>query len=206
MSATATEPPTSRPEDEQRLVEQARAGDGRAFGVLYERYVDRVFSFVLFRVRDEALAEDLTQDVFIQVMRGLDGYTWHGTLAPWVLRIARNAVIDHWRRVARRPERPISAVEVETGDEAEDNRISRMVDEEGEVAILQAEAMLDRAAFQRASAQLTDLQRDVLALRFASGLSIRETAEAMDKSDGAIKNLQHHAVRALRRALGWDAS
>ena len=70
-------------------VERARAGDGQAFGALYERYADRVYSFVLFRVRDESVAEDLTQDVFIQVLRGLAGYAWQGTLAPWVLRIGR---------------------------------------------------------------------------------------------------------------------
>lgn len=191
--------------DERSLVESARAGDARAFGTLYERYVDRVYSFVLFRVRDESVAEDLTQDVFIQVLRSLDGYDWRGTLAPWLLRIARNTVIDHWRRIGRRPERPISAVESDDDGDDEDSRIGRIADEEGEVAIVQAEAMLDRAAFQRASALLTDLQREVLALRFASNLSIRETAEAMNKSEGAIKNLQHHAVRALRRALGWDA-
>lgn len=194
------------PADERDLVERARAGDGQAFGVLYERYVDRVYSFVLFRVRDDELAEDLTQDVFIQVLRALEGYDWRGTLAPWVLRIARNTVIDHWRRAARRPERAMSTVETDGDGDDEDGRIGRLADEEGEMAIVQAEAMLDRAAFQRASAQLTDLQREVLALRFASGLSIRETADAMDKSEGAIKNLQHHAVRALRRALGWDAT
>lgn len=192
--------------DERSVVEAARAGDADAFGLLYERYVDRVYSFVLFRVRDSSVAEDLTQDVFVQVLRGLDGYDWRGTLAPWLLRIARNTVIDHWRRIARRPERPLSAVEADAEGDEEDSRIGRMADEEGEVAIVQAEAMLDRAAFLRASAQLTDLQREVLALRFASGLSIRETAEAMHKSEGAIKNLQHHAVRALRRALGWDAA
>jgi len=194
----------SDPADERRLVEAARSGDGQAFSELYERYVDRVYSFVLFRVRDDSVAEDLTQDVFVQVLRGLDGYDWRGTLAPWLLRIARNTVIDHWRRVGRRPERPISAVESDEDGDDEDTRIGRVVDEEGEVAIVQAEAMLDRAAFQRASGQLTDLQREVLALRFASGLSIRETAEAMNRSEGAIKNLQHHAVRALRRSLGWD--
>lgn len=204
MRETLAERALSNPMDERALVDRARAGDGQAFGLLYERYVDRVYSFVLFRVRDESVAEDLTQDVFIQVLRGLDGYDWRGTLAPWLLRIARNTVIDHWRRLGRRPERPMSAVEAEIDGDDEDSLIGRVADEEGEMAIGQAEAWLDRAAFQRAAAQLTDLQREVIALRFASGLSIRETADAMSRSEGAIKNLQHHAVRALRRALGRD--
>lgn len=204
LGETLAERALSNPMDERALVDRARGGDGQAFGQLYERYVDRVYSFVLFRVRDAGVAEDLTQDVFVQVLRGLDGYDWRGTLAPWLLRIARNTVVDHWRRTGRRPERPMSAVEAEGDGDDDESMIGRVVDEEGDVGIVQAEAWLDRAAFQRAAAQLTALQREVIALRFAAGLSIRETADAMGRSEGAIKNLQHHAVRALRRALGRD--
>jgi len=98
----------------------------------------------------------------------------------------------------------MSAVEAEGDGDDDESMIGRVVDEEGDVGIVQAEAWLDRAAFQRAAAQLTALQREVIALRFAAGLSIRETADAMGRSEGAIKNLQHHAVRALRRAIGRD--
>ncbi len=65
-----------------------------------------------------------------------------------------------------------------------------------------AEASLDRGHIMAATARLTDLQQQVIALRFSAGLSIRETAEVMQRSEGAIKNLQHHALRALRRELG----
>jgi RNA polymerase sigma-70 factor (ECF subfamily) len=182
--------------DERRLVERAREGDAGAFGQIYQHYVDRVYSFVIFRVRDRAVAEDLTQDVFVQVLRGLDAFDWRGSLAPWLLRIARNTVVDHWRRIGRRPERTLSAVEAGEDDE-DDNRINRLVAEE-DAGLAQAEGALDRARIARAASQLTELQQQVLALRFAAGLSIRETADAMGKSEGAIKNLQHHAVRSLR--------
>lgn len=189
--------------DEHRLVEAARQGDGGAFGQLYQRYVDRVYSFVVFRVRDRTVAEDLTQDVFLQVLRGLDAFDWRGSLAPWMLRIARNTVVDHWRRSGRRAERTMTAVEAGDEDD-EDSRIDRMVAEE-DTGILRAEHALDRARLVRAAAHLTELQQQVVALRFASGLSIRETADTMGRSEGAIKNLQHHALRALRHQLGSDA-
>jgi len=185
--------------DERRLVEHARRGDGAAFGQLYQRYVDRVYSFVVFRVRDKPLAEDLTQDVFLQVLRGLDAFDWRGSLAPWLLRIARNTVIDHWRRMGRRPERTLTSAEAGEDDE-EDNRLDRLMADEDDDLYL-AERSVDWARVAQAATRLTELQRQVLGLRFAAGLSIRETAEEMGKSEGAIKNLQHHALRALRSHL-----
>lgn len=186
--------------DERKLVDRAKRGDVEAFGQIYQRYVDRVYSFVVFRVRDEALAEDLTQEVFIQALRALGSFDWRGSFAPWLLRIARNTVIDCWRRQARRPERPLSAVEAGE-DEEDESRIDRLVAEDGPDAVARAEQALDRERIMAAMAFLTALQQEVLALRFTSGLSIRETADVMGKSEGAIKNLQHHAVKALKRQL-----
>ncbi|RIL06330.1 hypothetical protein DCC79_15485 [bacterium] len=195
------EPSELRPETtaEHRLVDAARAGDAQALGRLYQLYVDRVYSYVIFRIRDRSVAEDLTQDVFMQMIRGLDAFDWRGSLAPWLLRIARNTVVDHWRRSGRRPERTLTAAEV--GDEDDDdNRLDRLVAEE-DPGLDRAERLLDRTRLARAAAHLTELQQHVVALRFAAGLSIRETAEAMGRSEGAIKNLQHHALRGLRQQL-----
>jgi RNA polymerase sigma-70 factor (ECF subfamily) len=192
--------------DERDLVERSRQGDRAAFGEIYQRHVDRVFAYVHFRVRERALAEDLTQDIFMQAIRGLDGYEWQGSIAPWLLRIARNAVIDHWRRMGRRPERTLSAVEAGEGDEDERNRIMRLAVSEEEQGLERADRALERARIARAAKHLTELQQRVLALRFAADLSIRETAEAMGRSEGAIKNLQHHAVRALRQQLEAEES
>lgn len=190
----------SAPGEEEALVARACGGDTAAFGLLYQRYVDRVYSYLRFRVRDPALTEDLTQEVFIQVMRGLATLEWRGSLAPWILRIARNTVVDHWRRSGRRPERTLTAVEAGEMDE-DDNRMDRLLAQE-EPGLELAELWLDRARIEAASRHLTDLQQQVLALRFAADLSVRETAEAMGRSEGAVKNLQHHAVRSLREQLG----
>lgn len=190
---------------ERRLVEQAQRGDTQALGQLYQRHVDRVYSYIVFRVRDEALAEDLTQDVFFQAMRALESFDWRGAVAPWLLRIARNTVIDHWRRRARRPEWAMSVLEDE--DEGDDKRLDRIVADEDTEAMSAVEFLVDRARIAAAAEHLTELQRQVVALRFASGMSIKETADVMGKSEGAIKNLQHHALRALRRQLaGYEAA
>lgn len=189
--------------DERQLVERAKKGDGDAFEQLYRAYVDRVYSYIAFRVRERELAEDLTQEVFIQALRALDGFDWRGSLAPWLLRIARNTVVDYWRRLGRRRDRALSVAEA--GEESdEDSLIGRMPDMDGEEAVSRAEHALDRQRFAVAAAGLTDLQQQVLALRFSAELSIKETAEIMGRSEGAIKNLQHHALRALKRQLGWD--
>jgi RNA polymerase sigma-70 factor (ECF subfamily) len=185
---------------ELRLIKRAQQGDSQAFGLLYQRNVDRVYSFVLFRVRDTALAEDLTQDVFFQAMRALEAFDWRGSVAPWLLRIARNTVIDHWRRTARRPERTMSALEGD-GDDEDDRRLDRLVADDDQASELGAELALDRERIAKAAALLTDLQQQVVALRFAAELSIKETADVMGKSEGAIKNLQHHALRSLKRSL-----
>lgn len=189
--------------DERRLVERAQRGDGDAFEQLYRTYVDRVHAYIVFRVREQELAEDLTQEVFIQALRALDGFDWRGSLAPWLLRIARNTVVDHWRRLGRRKDRGLSVAEAgEDGDE--DSLIGRMPDVQSEEAVVKAEQAIDRQRFAVAAAGLTNLQQQVLALRFSAEMSIKETAEIMGRSEGAIKNLQHHALRALRRELGWD--
>ena len=130
----------------------------------------------------------------------MDSFDWRGSLAPWLLRIARNAVVDHWRKAARRQERPWSSIEPEGDDEL--SRLEKMVaEDEGQSGMARAEQVLDRESLIKAAEQLTDLQQQVLALRFSAGLSIRETAEVMKRSEGAIKNLQHHALKGLRRQL-----
>ncbi len=186
--------------DERELVSRAQAGDSGAFGAIYQRHVDRVYSYVAFRVRDPTLAEDITQDVFLQALQALRGFDWRGSVAPWLLSIARNAVIDHWRRVGRRHERAESAL-AGIEEEGDGGLLERTESGAAAAALAGAEMAIDRRLLLAAAERLTELQQQVLALRFAAGLSIEETARVMGKSEGAVKNLQHHALRALRRQL-----
>jgi RNA polymerase sigma-70 factor, ECF subfamily len=175
--------PQGRPitdSNERRLVEAAQA-DRRQFADLYELHFDRVYAFIARRVRDRASAQDLTSEVFHHALEGLDRYEPRGVpFIAWLLRIASNKLADHWQRLAR--ERDISPP---------------------------AESMepdyheLDRqAALFRAVNELPEDQRRVLEMRFLEQKSIRETAEGLSRSEGAIKQLQFRALENLRVRMG----
>lgn len=178
---------------ERRLVERAVAGDRDAFGLLYERTVDDVYSYVKLRVREVGLAEDLTQDVFLRALRALDTFEWRGSLLPWLIRIAHNRIANHWRTVGRSPfltplpEDDPAQAQPEIADPAAASAI---------------EPTLMPRDFDLHLARLTALQREVIALRFGAGLSLAETAGLLGRSTNAIKNLQHNALASLRRRIG----
>jgi RNA polymerase sigma-70 factor (ECF subfamily) len=181
------------------LVARAQNGDAAAIGELYQRHVDRVYSYISFKVQDRTVAEDLTQEVFLHAIRALNSFKFRGSVTPWLMSIARNVVVDHWRRRSRRPEDALSTLEGET--EEEGGLLDRLG--AGEVVLPddRAELVLTRDRIVKAAVHLTELQRQVVALRFAAGLSVKETADAMARSEGAVKNLQHHALKALKKVL-----
>lgn len=173
-------------EEEKRLVERARAGERQAVAAIYQEHFDRVYRYIALRVGDRMEAEDLTQQVFLKAMESLASFRWRGSpLIAWLFRIAHNVVINHLRRAAKREASPLDEQMVAAVDRPE--------------AVVELKLTLEQ--LNRAMEQLTELQRQVIALRFAGGLSLAETARAMDKKEGAIKALQHSALNALRRTL-----
>lgn len=175
-----------RVQEEARLAQAAKEGSGEAFARLYELYFERVYRYVLVRVGNPAQAEDLAGDVFIRAFEALKSYAWRGVpFSAWLFRIAHNRVVDHHRKEAGREPVYLDGPVSFEGDDPHDAVVLKM----------NIEAALG------ALEELTNSQRQVIALRFASGLSIAETAKAMGKNEGAIKALQHSAIRALRRVL-----
>jgi len=172
---------------------RAARGEPGAFGRIYERHVDAVYRYVHFRVRDAALAQDLTHDVFVRALDGVRGLREPGRVAGWLLRIAHNQVANHWRWRDARPED-------RARDRESDLAGARAAPGPGR-AFDGAEARVDAERALAAATALTDLQREVVALRFVAGLSLEETATAMGRSVNAVKNLQHHALRGLRDRL-----
>lgn len=174
------------------LVDRARTGDPEAFASLYDRYVERVYRFVLYRVSgDAALAEDITSEVFLRALRKIKTFTWQGRdVGAWFLTIGRNLVLDHFKSGRFRLEMVGAepAVAGGIGDEvidAEDEALQRI--SHGELY----------AALQRLGTE----QQEVIYWRFLQGYSVAETAAAMAKSEGAIKALQYRAVKALYRLV-----
>ncbi len=177
------------------LVDRAREGDSQAFAALYDRYVERVYRFVVYRVQgDSALAEDITSEVFLRALRKIKGFQWQGRdVGAWFLTIARNLVLDHFKSGRSRLE--VLGIETPIGDD-------RVIDAE--------DAALSRVATQdlyKAIQRLGNEQQEVIYWRFLQGYSVAETAAAMGKTDGAIKALQYRAVKALYKlvVVGEDA-
>lgn len=175
--------------DEATVDEMARAatdGDIESVGRLYDALVGPIYRYVAIRVRRREDAEDLTQLVFERIVTALPRYRHNGKpFAAFAFRIARNAVIDHQRRL--RPTEPLGTI-AEPRDGLELEAISLRDEEIREL----------RAALRR----LTPDQREALALRYAAGLSAEEAARVMGRQAGTIRGLTFRAIEALRRHLG----
>lgn len=190
-SATQYPVSNSRPslDDEAKLVQQAQAGNSESFAVLYQAYIQAVHRFVLLRVGEAALAEDITADIFTRAIDGLPRYSNRGLpFGAWLFRIARDRVIDYYRQSARRPTAILN------------DGLASDLPNPGTLA----ESAEMVAALQVALEQLTDEQRDVIQFRFMEDWSLEETARAMNKSANAIKALQHRALNTLNRLMNGN--
>lgn len=175
------------PADAQ-LVRDAQAGDPSSFGQLYERYFDKVYGYLSFKLGSASEAEDVTEQVFLKALESLGSYKWTGVpFQAWLFRIAHNLMVDALRRRVRRPSASLDEA-LPVADERRD------IDPE---AML--EANLTREGLIVAVSRLTELQRQVIAYKFAGGLSNAEVAHLMGKSEGAVKALQHAALASLQR-------
>ena len=163
------------------LVEAAQRDPAR-FADLYECHFERVYVYVARRLSDRAAAEDVTSEVFHQALANLGRFEWRGTpFVAWLLRIAANAIVDHWRRASREQQ-----LAEEDGPESFPVNASNIDEVER------------RALLFRLVPKLPPDQRRVIEMRFAEERPIREIAQAMGRSEGAIKQLQFRAIQALR--------
>ena len=168
------------PADERLLIEAAQRDPSR-FGELYESHVNRVYAYIIRRVRDRAAAEDLTSEVFHHALANLHKYEWRGiAFAAWLYRIAANTITNRWEHSRR-----------ETGELDPEDHASGGMEE------IERRAMLF---------QLVDLlpadQRRVITERFVEQKSIREVALELGRSEGAVKQLQWRALETLREQMG----
>jgi RNA polymerase sigma-70 factor (ECF subfamily) len=174
--------------DDAQLVRSAAAGDAAAFGVLYDRHFTAVYGYVFLRVRDRMEAEDVTSETFMRALRSLHRYEPRAPFAAWLVRIARNLVIDRARGSTRREANERAAA------------TPGSVDPERE-ALARIEGRELRAALDG----LSELQREVLILRFYSDLTTEEVCAVLGKGPSTVRGIQHRAIAALRRSMAGAA-
>lgn len=174
-----------------------QAGDGDAFGPVYEHYLPRLYRYCLARLRHPLEAEDAAEDIFVRILSSVDRFQWRplggdrSPFAAWIFRIAHNHLVSIYRRAAVRPRSaPLS-------ESIPDER-------RGPEELAERSSEIDEAF--AAVDLLPEAQRDVVLLRFGSGLSVAETAAALNKNEGNVKVLQHKGIRRLREIFAGEGA
>lgn len=181
--------------EESTLVDLLRRAqeeqDPQAYDGIYLLYADRVFRYILVRVGDVDTAEEITSQLFVHLIERLNKYR----IAPadnvaifsaWLYRMTYNKMVDAIRRTRRSPQMPIDVIQdMPTGQVVSDDVIQKIEHEQLLGTLL----------------QLNEAQRDVILLRFIEGYNIAETAQIIQKTEGAVKALQHRAIGNLRRHI-----
>ncbi|OGN89221.1 MAG: hypothetical protein A2Z74_07180 [Chloroflexi bacterium RBG_13_46_9] len=153
---------------------------------LYEEYYDKIARYIYTRIGDKSEAEDLASEVFLKALKSIKTYRDTGPpMQAWLFKIAHNLVVDHLRKVSRIKTVPIDTVEI--------------IDDNDPVDA--AEKRIEMEKVGEAMVQLTKEQREVLRLRFFGGLTSREAAGVLNKSDGAVREMQRAALERLRQLL-----
>ncbi len=180
------------PEDRERLialVDLARGGDREAFGLLYDHYHGAVYRFLYYRTRSVTLAEDLTSETFFRALRRMSDFRWQGKdFGAWLMTIARNLTTDHFKAGRTRLEHTVEDMGLH--DDGHDDG--------PESTVLSA---ITNELLMEALTQLPAEQQDCLVMRFLQGMSIAETAAALERSEGAVKQLQLRGVRNLAKLM-----
>ena len=173
--------------DERLLIEAAQQDPAR-FGELYENHFERVYAYVVRRVGDRAETEDLTAEVFHHALANLKKFEWRGIpFAAWLFRIAANLISDRWQKAGR--------------EITDDSKLA-----EAQASTVEIKEVERRATLFRLVDTLPAEQRRVVVLRFVEEKSIKEVAQEIRKSEGAVKQLQFRALTTLRtRMEGADA-
>src|ERR1700733_9953426 len=173
---------------EEKLIKQAVRGVSSAFGPLYDHYQPMIYRFVLVKVGRREDAEDITHQVFMSAWQNIRGYKHRGhPFSSWLYQIARNLVIDHYR--AKKNDVSLDKIDPDS-------------------SIIPAAAQFDlslKLQVEKVHIAIRELKpdyQDVIIMRFVEDMSLKETAAVLKKSEGAVKLIQHRAVKELKKKLG----
>jgi len=172
-----------------RLVDKAAGGDFEAFGNLYGIYLDRIYRYVRYQVKDSMTAEDITEEVFVKAWKAIRSCRGKGkTFSAWIYRIAHNHLINTLRTTKK-------CVSIETEDLTEFREPESAIDN-----------ILDGQELSELLTHLPQKQKQVIILKFIEGMNNREIGKIMNKSEGAIRLLQMRALTTLRQVIGGGRS
>ena len=167
------------------LVERAQAGDREALEELYLIHFDRIYSYLHLSVGNRHDAEDLTTQTFLKMLEAIGRFRWQSVpFSAWLFRIAHNLAIDHFR--ARRRVQPEDEVPEPPGQE-ESSAEQQAMESIGQAGML---TLIERLSME---------QRQVLTLKFLFGFANADVAGILDKTEGAVKSLQHRALASLQK-------
>ncbi|MBS3751247.1 MAG: sigma-70 family RNA polymerase sigma factor [Anaerolineales bacterium] len=174
---------------ETDLIEQATNGDASAFGQLYEKYIDQIYSYIYYRTSGKQEAEDLTSRVFLRALRAIEDYEDRGyPFSAWLYRIAHNLVVNWYRNQDRVEEVPIVDQYPPPSVEAGAEKRVQVKDEREELMEVIRELPEDR--------------QQLIILKHVEGLTNQEIGEIMGRTEGAIKALYHRTLVSLRDEYG----
>ncbi|HLW78016.1 MAG TPA: sigma-70 family RNA polymerase sigma factor [Terriglobia bacterium] len=175
-------------EADERLLVEAAQQDPRRFGELYEHHFERVYAYVARRVRTREEAEDVTSEVFQRALAGLPRFEWRGApFAAWLFKIASNSLADRAKRTAK--EREFYGLDDPPGADPQAPAAGHQEVER-------------RAQLYRLVGELPADQRRVIVARFVEQKSIREIAQGLGRTEGAVKQLQFRGLGNLRSRIG----
>jgi RNA polymerase sigma-70 factor, ECF subfamily len=188
VSHGATEKPARESTDHiRKLVERAQKGDRSALEELYLIHFDRIYSYLHVSVGNRHDAEDLTTQTFLKMLESIGRFRWQSApFSAWLFRIAHNLAMDHFR--ARKRVQPEEEVPEPIGSEEPS-------------AELEAMQSIGRQSMLELIDKLSPEQQQVLTLKFVFNFPNADVAKILDKTDGAIKSLQHRALASLQKQL-----
>ena len=175
----------------RQLVKKARTQDHEALASIYEKFFNRIYRYILVRVNNREIAEDLSGLTFLKLVERIGGFRWRGAgFTPWLFRIAHNVVVDHFRRQREiaDPELLRSAIGSLNGTKERGPQEAVLADETLQEALM-------------ALMEIGEDQRQVIILRLVAGLSGRETAEVLDLTEINVRALQHRGLAAVRKRM-----
>ena len=175
------------PEELRRLVDRAQRGEREALEDLYLLHFDRIYSYLHMSVGNRHDAEDLTTQVFLKMLESIGKFRWRSApFSAWLFRIAHNLAMDHFRATKRwQPEENVPEPEPTAESAAEEEALES----------------IGRQSMLELIQNLSHEQQQVLTLKFVFNFSNADAATILDKTEGAIKSLQHRALASLQRQM-----